>query len=233
MRKKAAEEEITVEEVITVLVETSFGVTDPAEPHSQYFGKLYGRALSDPSPTVQKVVNQYYDERARGFVELMHLACPSLGETELYWGLHSVFGAMLNIHTDDGRISRVVPLTQDETNLVHGAEPIIRFLAAGFKALADVPKQTLSISPARPGAPPRSRDLDACSPSLRPGVPEDCPIVMPGARKQERGGPRPADAGRHNPARKRRKTRPSCSRMIARLIAAADNPQVIRGCGAA
>lgn len=135
LRQKAAAGGITLEEVLTVMLETSFGVAEWDEYRSEHFQKLYARALTEPSPMVRNVVNQYFDERAKGFVELIRLACPDLGQTELHWGLHAVFGTILNVHIDGGRMSRVGLLTGDDIDLKQGSKQMARFLAAGFREM--------------------------------------------------------------------------------------------------
>lgn len=134
LKAKAAEGGLTVEQVLTAMVETSFGV-GAAEPHSGYFQQLYGRALSDPSPAVRKVVDEYLQERVARFAGLMALACPGLDPRRLYWGVHAVFGAMLSVHTDAGRTNQAFRLPAEDVDLAAGAPALICFLSAGFEAL--------------------------------------------------------------------------------------------------
>jgi hypothetical protein len=63
------------------------------------------------------------------------LACPKVKEAELYWRLHCVYGAMLYLRANNGRVARILgrkagPL--DARAVRKALRYVVPFLAAGL-----------------------------------------------------------------------------------------------------
>jgi AcrR family transcriptional regulator len=98
------------------------------------FRLLSGRASTDPNPEVRRVLFAAYDTVARAFAKAIAAACPDLSEEELFWRVACVYGAMLYIRADNGRLNPIfggrLSLSDSEGALRYA----IPFLTAGMSA---------------------------------------------------------------------------------------------------
>ena len=101
-------------------------------PGEQYFRVLAGRASMDPAPEVRRTVFDFYDSVGKSFIKAMSEACPHLEREELFWRLACVYGAMIYVRVDNGRLQRILgedlSMEDADTALQH----IIPFLTAGL-----------------------------------------------------------------------------------------------------
>lgn len=119
-------------ELIATWIEAGMGLLIGDEPN-EAFQRLYGRALTDPSPAVREVVSGYLDETGRQFVALIRLACPDLDDTAIYWRMHGLLGAVLYTHIGRGRLDRIAADLNPKRELAEGARHLIQFVTAGFR----------------------------------------------------------------------------------------------------
>lgn len=106
-----------------------------ADPGGWLFVRVSALASVDPSPDVQDIMQVSYDETAKLFVDTLRRACPRLKEADLYWRLNCVYGAMLYLRANNGRVARILnrktqPL--DARAVQEAVRHVIPFLAAGF-----------------------------------------------------------------------------------------------------
>lgn len=98
----------------------------------QHFRVLAGRASMDPAPEVRRTVFDFYDSVGKSFIHAMTRACPHLEREELFWRLACVYGAMIYVRVDNGRLQRILgddlSMADADTALQH----IIPFLTAGL-----------------------------------------------------------------------------------------------------
>ncbi|MDC7784319.1 TetR/AcrR family transcriptional regulator [Rhodoplanes sp. TEM] len=98
------------------------------------FNLLAGRSSTDPNPEVRRIVFGVYDSVGRCFVEAAAAACPDLSKDELFWRIACVYGAMMYIRADNGRLQHLfgpgVSLS-DSAGALRYAMP---FLTAGMRA---------------------------------------------------------------------------------------------------
>jgi len=98
----------------------------------QHFRVLAGRASMDPAPEVRRTVFEFYDSVGKCFVAAIAKACPHLRRTELFWRLACVYGTMIYVRVDNGRLQRILgddlSLGDADTALKH----VIPFLTAGL-----------------------------------------------------------------------------------------------------
>jgi hypothetical protein len=106
-----------------------------SQPGGQLFVRVSALASVDPSPEVQDIMQTTYDETAKLFVETLKRACPRLKEADLYWRLNCMYGAMLYVRANNGRVARILngkanPF--DSRAVKEALRHVIPFLAAGF-----------------------------------------------------------------------------------------------------
>jgi AcrR family transcriptional regulator len=120
-----------VEEVLEAFIAPAIRIT--ASPQAEAFKKLSGRISTDPSPEVRRTVYELYDDIAVRFVDVLRQACPHLSREDLFWRLSCIYGAMMYVRADSGRLQRLLGddlmMTDSEAALRH----LIPFLAAGMK----------------------------------------------------------------------------------------------------
>ena len=64
--------------------------------------------------------------------KLLRQACPQLSEAEFFWRLYCVYGAMVYIQVDNGRMQRILRSRVDTGDLMPALEHVVAFLARGF-----------------------------------------------------------------------------------------------------
>jgi len=106
-----------------------------SDPGGQLFVRVSALASVDPSPDVQDIMQSTYDETAKLFVDTLKRACPKLKEADLYWRLSCVYGAMLYLRANNGRVARILgrkagPL--DSRAVQEALRHVVPFLAAGL-----------------------------------------------------------------------------------------------------
>ncbi|MFD2756360.1 TetR/AcrR family transcriptional regulator [Comamonas terrae] len=106
-------------------------------PSEAAFNRVTALCSVDPLQEVREVVFQAYDPVAQRFARLLRQAAPHLSDTAFQWRLECMYGAMMYIRSDNGRVSSLL-------NDAHRKEPVeqviaqlVAFTAAGFKAGAD------------------------------------------------------------------------------------------------
>lgn len=106
----------------------------PETDGERYFRLLAGRASIDPNPNVKRILFSVYDEVGRSFVEAAMAACPHLDKEELFWRVACIYGAMLYIRADNGRLQAIFG---EDYSLSKGDGALryaIPFLIAGMRS---------------------------------------------------------------------------------------------------
>jgi AcrR family transcriptional regulator len=125
---------VDIEELVTMWVRAGLGLTSGEGEPNAAFQRLYGRALTDPSPVVQGVISEYLDETSRMLLSLLHRACPELDDNAIYWRIHGLLGAILYVHIGQSRLGRIAAGLKADRSLDEGARQLIQFIVAGFRA---------------------------------------------------------------------------------------------------
>jgi hypothetical protein len=110
----------------------------------------------DPSPEVRNAVFDFYDSVGRNFVDALTAACPGLSRADLFWKLACIYGAMLYVRADNGRLQRLLGDDLSFANPDEAMAHIIPFLTAGL----------LNPTPSSPD--PRARSKSAKAKSRTP-----------------------------------------------------------------
>jgi AcrR family transcriptional regulator len=128
---RAAGKPPPIEEVLEAFIAPAVRIT--ASPQAEAFKKLSGRTSTDPSPEVRRTVYELYDEVAARFVDVLRQACPHLSREDLFWRLSCIYGAMMYVRADNGRLQGLLGRDLDMMDSEAALRHLIPFLAAGMK----------------------------------------------------------------------------------------------------
>ena len=103
------------------------------EPDGQAFNRISALCSVDPSASVRQVVFDSYDGVSRRFTGLLRKACAHLTDDEFYWRQHCIYGSMMYVRTDNGRVAYLLG-TRTGGDQAMALEQLLTFLTAGMKA---------------------------------------------------------------------------------------------------
>jgi AcrR family transcriptional regulator len=125
-----------VEQVLNAFLAPLLRAVRATPDGTREFGRLMGRAFSEPGEDVRKMVSEEFAEAVRRFLDALARLLPFLPEQELLWRFHFAAGAMA--HT----VSCGYLLEKFSAGLCHASngdealEYLVSFLAAGLRAPA-------------------------------------------------------------------------------------------------
>jgi len=123
-----------VEDVLRAFLEGP--LTVPETDGERHFRLLAGRASNDPNPDVKRILFGVYDAVGRSFVEGVAAACPHLNKEELFWRVACVYGAMMYIRADNGRLQAIFGEDYSLSRTDGALRYAIPFLTAGMRSPA-------------------------------------------------------------------------------------------------
>ncbi len=103
-------------------------------PEQAPFNRITALCSVDPEPQVRAVVFEAYDAAARRFARLLRAATPWLGDTDFQWRLECMYGSMMYIRSDNGRVSHLLDARHRRDQVEHVIDELVAFTAAGFRA---------------------------------------------------------------------------------------------------
>jgi AcrR family transcriptional regulator len=133
----AAGRAVCVEKVLEAYVAPALEIC--SDPGGQLFVRVAALTSVDPDPEVQDIINTAYGDTGRLFVKALKRACPTVGNADLYWRLQCVYGAMMYLRANNGRVARILgrdPVPIDSRTIKQALRHVIPFLAAGLSAPA-------------------------------------------------------------------------------------------------
>ena len=104
------------------------------EEGGEAYRRIMGRMSSSPLPEVREILHEIYREAALSFIETLSRVGPRLSEREFFWRLTCIYGAMLYILADTGRLERLTDSGFEMSRVDEAIAYAIPFLAAGFVA---------------------------------------------------------------------------------------------------
>ena len=99
-------------------------------------GLLLGRALTDPSNEVVKVMGEIFSESADLFFSLLRRVSPNVDHSEFYWRANCVVGAFTFAESYTDRLTQFIDEDLSDIDWTAAANYVVRFLAAGMRAPA-------------------------------------------------------------------------------------------------
>lgn len=127
---------VSVIDVLKAQIEPTFlppGVSPEDAPQVRL---LLGRALTDPSPEVSKVMSEIFAESANLFFSLVRKVSPEMDHGEFYWRANCVVGALAFAESYTERLTLFIDEDLSDIDWAAASNDVVRFLAAGLRAPA-------------------------------------------------------------------------------------------------
>jgi AcrR family transcriptional regulator len=121
---------------LRALLEAFFGpaIRLSRSAEGQDFNQITALCSVDPDPAVRKIVHDSYDRLARRFIALLRRACPVLEESTLYWRLHCMYGSMMYVRTQNGRVDYLLGEADGGFAAEEILDELVAFVEGGFLA---------------------------------------------------------------------------------------------------
>ncbi|SRR5690625_4774972 len=113
------------------------GIRLSATPQGAIFNRLSAICSVDPDPVVKQIVFGVHDAVAEPFVAALRRACPELDGPTFFVRLQCVFGCMMYLRADNGRVDRLLPAADGEAarrDYNATLERLLDFVEAGMLA---------------------------------------------------------------------------------------------------
>lgn len=127
---------VSLVDVLKAQIEPAFLVPGDSPADAQALRLLLGRALTDPSPEVVKVMGEIFTESANAFFSLLREASPDIDHREFYWRANCVVGAFTFAESYTERLTLFIEEDLSDIDWVAASNCVVRFLAAGMRAPA-------------------------------------------------------------------------------------------------
>jgi AcrR family transcriptional regulator len=128
-----------VEQVLTAFLTPILGMLREAPEGVRGFGRLMGRAFSEPSEEVRRMVIEEFRESIDRFLEAFRTVLPHLDEKERMWRFHFVAGAMAHTIACTQMLERYSGGSCTASDPDEALRQMVPFLAAGLRAAARIP----------------------------------------------------------------------------------------------
>jgi AcrR family transcriptional regulator len=119
-----------VTEVLRALLEPAFRQSRK----NDHFRRLAGRVATDPTPEVRRTLHSLYSPDSIYIHKALRAACPDLDDKDFYWRLYCVYGVMLYVQADAGKMQTIAGDSFDTSNTEVALKYVLHFLTAGIKA---------------------------------------------------------------------------------------------------
>lgn len=98
------------------------------------YRRLAGRASTDPSPEVRKVISEIYSRDTMILPKILRMALPHLTDEEVYWRYYCLYGVVQYLQADVGKIQTVAGEQFDTSDPKVIMKFAVPFLMAGLLA---------------------------------------------------------------------------------------------------
>jgi AcrR family transcriptional regulator len=128
------EAEDAVEQVLTSFLTPLLRTLKEAPEGVRGFGRLMGRAFSEPSEEVRTMVMEEFRESIELYLEALRKVVPHLDEAERMWRFHFVAGAMAHTIACTQMLERFSGGRCSASDPEEALRQMVPFLAAGLRA---------------------------------------------------------------------------------------------------
>jgi len=125
-----------VEQVLDAFLAPVLRMARDKSESMRSFGRLMGRAFSEPSEEVRSMVSEEFAETVRRFVEALGRLLPELSQQELMWRFHFSAGAMAHTVSCGYLLERYSAGLCHASNIDEARAYLVSFLAAGLRGPA-------------------------------------------------------------------------------------------------
>lgn len=123
---------LTVYEVLYAFI--SPALTQAYSSEESAFNRVTALCSVDPQPEVRQVVFEAYNAIAQRFAALLRTTVPHLSDQQFQWKLECMYGAMMYIRSDNGRVSAMLSASHREQSVDEVTQNLVEFVTAGFLA---------------------------------------------------------------------------------------------------
>ena len=132
---------VSLIDVLKAQIEPAFVLPGRSGAEAQALRLLLGRALTDPSTEVVKVMDEIFNESANLFFALLRKTSPNVNQSEFYWRANCVVGAFTFVESYSDRLTLFIDEDLTDIDWAAASNHVVRFLAAGMRAPAGAPER--------------------------------------------------------------------------------------------
>jgi AcrR family transcriptional regulator len=127
---------VSIVDVLKAQIEPSFMPPGTSTADATGVRLLLGRALTDPSNEVVKVMGEIFSESGDLFFSLLRRVSSNVDHSEFYWRANCVVGAFTFAESYTERLTQFIDEDLHDIDWAAAASYVVRFLAAGMRAPA-------------------------------------------------------------------------------------------------
>lgn len=117
-------------DVLLALLEPAFRQSH----RNVHYRRLAGRMATDASAQVRGLLHELYSSDSVRIHKVLRAACPGLDTTDFYWRLYCVYGVMLYVQADTGKIQTLAGKDFDTSRPEVALRYVLNFVTAGMEA---------------------------------------------------------------------------------------------------
>ena len=134
---EAAGADMTLEGLLEAFLRPPFEWSLKGGPGWKHYAALVAQTNANPTFGGETMA-RYFDPAIRLLIELIAQVLPEASEVDLYWGYHNLSGALTLTLGETGRLDRLSGGLARSGDLETAGDYMVRFAAAGFRAVAGV-----------------------------------------------------------------------------------------------
>ena len=139
LERRHADDAPTIEEIIAAFTQPLLELLADNHEEWQYYFQLIAQ-INSSSEWGGELMTRYFDPLVSRFIEALRKALPECSDEDLYWSYHFLSGALTLTFAETGRIDNLSGGVCRSSDMRAINERMPAFLAAGFRALADKPR---------------------------------------------------------------------------------------------
>lgn len=124
--------EVDIKDILNAFLEPSLQAGEDSA-HGVHFRRIMGQMSASPNPEVRQMLFQAFDKVSREYMSVLRKACPGLSKEEFYWRVTFLFGAMMYVHSNNGRIQSLAGSGFDSSNMKKAIEYMVPFFTSGMQ----------------------------------------------------------------------------------------------------
>lgn len=132
---------MTLEGLFEAFLRPPFQWSLKGGPGWKHYSALVAQTNANPTFGGETMA-RYYDPAIRRLIELIKLVLPDARDVDLYWAYHNLSGALTLTLGETGRLDRLSGGLCRSGDLESACDYMVRFAAAGFRAVCVEPPST-------------------------------------------------------------------------------------------
>jgi len=139
LERRHADDAPTIEEIIGAFTKPLLELLADNHEEWQHYFQLIAQ-INSSSEWGGELMTRYFDPLVSRFIEALRKALPECSNEDLYWSYHFLSGALTLTFAETGRIDNLSGGACRSSDMRAINDRMPAFLAAGFRALADKPR---------------------------------------------------------------------------------------------